>query len=82
MSKALFAIKQIKHVFPYEIFKTLYFALIFPHIEYGIIAWGRASSSILRSTSVLQKRAIRGIHKSAYNSHTEHLVKSSKIMKT
>ena len=81
ISRALFAIKQIKHVFPYEILQTLYHALIFPHIEYGIIAWGSASSSILRATSMLQKRAIRSINKSAYNSHTEPLFKSSNIMK-
>ena len=81
ISRALFTIKQIKHVFPYEILQTLYYALIFPHIEYGIIAWGSASSSILRATSMLQKRAIRSINKSAYNSHTEPLFKFSNIMK-
>ena len=66
-------IKQIKHLFPHDILKTLYYALVHPHIEYGIIAWGGANSSILRHTVILQKRAMRYIHNSTYNSHTDPL---------
>ena len=72
INKKISCHKANKTCFPYEIIQTLYYALIFPHIEYGFIAWGSASSSILRATSMLQKRAIRSINKSAYNSHTEH----------
>ena len=81
LSRALFAIKQIKHFFPHDVLKTLYYALVHPHIEYGILAWGGANSSILRHTVVLQKRAMRYIHNSTYNSHTDPLFKLSNIMK-
>ena len=40
ISRAIFAIKQLKFTMPVEILKTLYFALIHPHIAYGILAWG------------------------------------------
>jgi hypothetical protein len=81
ISRALFAIKQVKHVLPYETLRTLYLALIHPHISYGIMAWGNANSSIVHPINILQKRAMRMIHNSAYNSHTDPMFKSSKIMK-
>ena len=81
LSRALFAIKQIKLVFPHDILKTLYYTLVHPYIEYGILAWGGANSSILRHTVVLQKRAMRYIPNSTYNSHTDPLFKLSNIMK-
>ena len=81
ISRALFAIKQVKHVLPYEILRTLYLALIHPHISYGILAWGSANASSLHPIKIIQKRAIRYVHNSAFNSHTDPLFKSSKIMK-
>jgi hypothetical protein len=81
ISRALFAIKQVKHVLPYDILRTLYLALIHPHISYGILAWGSANASTLHPIKIFQKRAIRYIHNSAYNSHTDPMFKSSKIMK-
>jgi hypothetical protein len=81
ISRALFSIKQVKHVLPVESLRTLYFALIQPHLTYGIVAWGKASQSIVHKTEVLQKRAIRTINKAKYNSHTEPLFKQSHILK-
>ena len=59
MSRALFSIKQVKHILPMESLRTLYFALVHPHLSYGIIAWGSADKSITRQTNRLQKRSIR-----------------------
>ena len=64
-----------------SILKTLYFALIQPHLSYGILAWGNAGSKILHKTIQLQKYAIRTIHKAAYNSHTDPLFNKSQILK-
>ena len=38
IARASFAINQVKKVLPKESLKTLYFALIQPHINYGILA--------------------------------------------
>ena len=54
VSRALFSIKQVKHILPMESLRTLYFALIHPHLSYGIIAWGSADKSITRQTNLLQ----------------------------
>jgi hypothetical protein len=80
ISYAIFVIKQVKHILPMDCLKTLYFAIVHPHLTYGILAWGNASSSVLHRTTILQKRAIRTIHRSNYNSHTEPLFKSSGIL--
>ena len=81
ISRAIFAIKQLKFTVPLSILKTLYFALIPPHLSYGIRAWGNAGSKILHKTIQLQKYAIRTIHKAAYNSHTDPLFNKSQILK-
>jgi hypothetical protein len=75
ISRALFVIKQIKNVIPKESLRTLYFATIHPHLSYGILASGNASSAILNKTNVLRKRAIRTISKANFKSHTEALLK-------
>ena len=48
ISKSLFAIKQVKHILNTDSLKILYSALIQPHINYGILAWGNATKSILK----------------------------------
>ncbi len=81
ISCALFTIKQAKHILSYECLTTLYFALIHPHLNYGILAWENANTNILNKTILLQKRAIRIISKASYNSHTDPLFKKVQALK-
>ena len=43
ISRALFMIRQTKHFLPVASLRTLYFAMIHPHISYGILAWGKCN---------------------------------------
>ena len=81
MSRALFMIKQVKNILPYKALESLYYTMIHPHILYGILAWGDAPQKYIDGIITTQKRAIRAIHKSKYNSHTEPLFKKSSILK-
>ena len=81
ISRAMFAINQVKHFLPYDSMKTLYFSLVHPHILYGILAWGNAKAATLHKTIVLQKRALRTMNNAKYNSHTEPLFKTAEILK-
>ena len=81
VARALFTINQLKHLLPGNTLKTLYFALINPHLLYGILAWGNAKISLLGKTITLQKRAVRTISMSAYNSHTDPLFRKLEILK-
>ena len=69
VSRALFSIKQVKQILHLHCLRTLYDALIQPHLSYGIIAWG--NSDPIHKTNQLQKRALRVIHNAPYNSHTD-----------
>ena len=71
VSRALFSIKQVKHVLPLDSLRTLYFALIHPHLCYGITVWGNADNNIIKPAILLQKWAIRVINNAPYNSHTD-----------
>ena len=62
---------RIKHFVPPAILKTIYNSQILPHLHYGILLWGLNSKRIFK----LQKRVIRPITCSKYNSHTEPLFK-------
>ena len=81
ISRAIFAIKQVKFTLPLDSLRTLYYALIHPHLIYGLLAWGNANLNLLHKTDILQKRALRTIHNKKYNSHTEPLYKHSGILK-
>jgi len=81
ISRSLFAMKQAKVFLPKESLRTLYFSLINSHIAYGILAWGNAKHDILNKTHLLQKRALRAIHNTRYNSHTDPLFKQERILK-
>ena len=81
ISRALFAIKQVKFSLPKDSLRTLYFSLIHPHLIYGLLAWGSANNTLIRKTVTIQKRALRTIHNARYNSHTDPLFKQSGIIK-
>ena len=81
IARAIYLIKQLKYIFPCESLRTLYYALVHPDISYGILAWGKASASIIKKTEIIQKRAVRTINKKSYNSHSDPLYKLSEILK-
>ena len=49
--------------------------------SYGLLAWGSASLTALKSSIMFQKRAMRNINRAKYRAHTEPLFKSSLILK-
>jgi len=61
--------------------KTLYYALIHPYIEYGLLLWGNTHSTYINKIVILQKKAIRIINKKPYNFHTNDLFSKSNILK-
>ena len=68
---------KLKHVLPVYTLKTMYDALIVPHLNYNILLWGFNSNRM----SKLQKKAIRIITCGKYNSHTEPMFKRLNLFK-
>jgi hypothetical protein len=51
--------------------RTLYYALIYPYLQYCIIIWGSTYPSCLHRIHLLQKRVIRIINREVYYAHTD-----------
>jgi len=74
-------LSRIKHSIPTEVLKTIYNALILPHISYAIVAWGNINNREMNRLKTLQKKAVRIIHNTKYNSHTNPLFRKSGMLK-
>ena len=65
------AIGMIYKIRPYvnkAILLTLYYSLIYPHLIYGLEAWGNACPTFMNKILILQKRVVRAIlHKDKRN---------------
>ena len=70
-------IGTLKCFVPLHIWLMLYNALILPHLNYCVTAWGYQCNRIIK----LQKKAIRTVMISSYNAHTESFFKNLKLLK-
>ena len=80
LSKALYILRSSKNFLTLKARKSVYYALFHSNLIYCIPIWSCASQNSLKNIKVLQKRAIRIVHGSKYNSHTEPLFKELKIL--
>jgi len=81
ISNTLFVMNKVKNFIPKFSLETIYYSLIQPYITYGILAWGQTINNDNNQIFLKQKRALRIIHKSPFNSHTDPLYKIYKILK-
>jgi len=81
ISQGLFALKLIKSYASKKTLLNVYHALVQSHLQYGIITWGLASQTNIRKLQVQQKKAIRLVHKTPYNSHTPPLFRDAKVLR-
>ncbi len=79
-NKGICMLSYLKYLLPHETLTQIYYAIVLPHLQYGITAWG-AYLNGENKLEILQKKAIRNISKSEYNAHTEHLFSKYKILK-
>jgi hypothetical protein len=71
LSSSLYAIRSAKNILKTNQLKTLYTSMFQPYLEYGILLWGSASRSSLKTIEIMQKKALRVITNSTYNAHTD-----------
>ena len=77
ISKTVGIMNSIKYFLPEKTLKTIYNALIVPHLYYGILLWGFECQKV----EISQKKCIRLITNSYFNEHTEKLFKSLSLLK-
>ena len=61
LSKTIGLFAKLRHSVPQHTLITLYWSLIHPYLNYGIIAWGQTSKTLLNKLLLLQKRVLRFI---------------------
>ena len=76
-SKTVGILNKLKLILPINIKILLFNTLLFPHINYCLMAWGFNCNRLY----TLQKKAIRIISQSKYNAHTSPLFKKLKLLK-
>ena len=77
ISRTLGVMNRLKRYLPLSALKTMYDSLILSHLQFGITCWGFEWNRIFK----LQKRAVRIMTMSKYNSHTEPIFKELNILK-
>ena len=76
----IYAMRSAKHVLSKDNLRTLYFALMYPYIDYGIYFMGNYYKMPYISTLCTSKKAIRIITDAKYNAHSSPLFKELKIL--
>ena len=74
LSRVAGILTRLKHYLPTATLKIIYDALLLSHINYCITAWGVTDQNNARIGKI-QKKAIRAVTHSKYNSHTSPLFK-------
>ena len=77
ISKSICIMNKLKHYLPTHTLKNIYDSLISSYLNYGVLCWGLKPNRLFK----LQKKAIRIICKTKYNSHSDPLFKKLKILK-
>ena len=60
LSSGNYAINRIKHLLSHKHLITLYYSLIYPYLDYGIILWGSTHTSYLKQIQIMQKKGNKG----------------------
>ena len=76
LSKISGVLHRLTYIYPQNILETIYKSLFIPHINYGLLLWGRNLDSVAK----LQKRAIRTITNSNFIAHSEPLLKELRLL--
>ena len=76
-----YAINVTKNVLSPAHSKTLYYSLVYPYLNYGILLWGNTYKKFLHKLEIAQKKPIRTINRAMYNEPSSPLFKKCNIIK-
>ena len=76
----LYAINTAKNIMPAKQQKTLYYSLIHPYLNYGILLWGGTHKSYTHELQVLPNKAIQVINNYKYNESASLIYRKLNIM--
>ena len=59
LSRVTGVLSKLRYSLDIDLLKTIYYALVYPHILYGVMSWGCASESILKKMKSAQNRVVK-----------------------
>ena len=72
---------KLRHYVPLDTLISIYYALFYPFLTYGIVVWGATYENLLKPVLISQKKVIRAITFSQPTSHSSPLFADLKILK-
>ena len=81
ISQSLGAIGRARKLLPQNILLMLYHSMIYPYLTYCNIVWGSANPTVIKRLEILQKRAVRIVTNSSFNSTSGPLFFRLKLLK-
>ena len=81
ISRSIGIMYRLREYLSLNCLKMLYNSLVYPYLFYCNIIWGGTRTSYLQPILILQKRALRNIHKSDFLSPSNPLFRSAKLLK-
>lgn len=81
ISRGIGILSKIRYFVHENILIQLYYSLVYPFLIYGLLTWGNTYENSIKSVIILQKKAIRIMNFSDYNSHTSGLFKKLGLLK-
>lgn len=81
VARSIGILYKAKHILSYNSLIILYNSLILPYMTYCVEVWGNTYPTNLQPLSIIQKRAIRVVHKVGYLEHTNALFLRSNALK-
>ena len=81
VSKNIGVIRRVSKILPKDVLFTLYNSMIMPYLEYCNIAWATNDSVLFGKLFILQKKVVRVISGSLWNSHTNPIFMKNNLLK-
>ena len=81
VSGSIGILSKLRHYVPQSILIQIYYSIVFPFLIYGVLIWGNTYKSNIYPLVILQKKAIRIITFSHFQSHTSPLFKKCNLLK-
>ena len=81
LSRSNGILSKLRHNAPLNIRLQVYYAIFYSYLSYGCAMWGLSSESNLNIIRILQKKCMRIITFSDFNSHTNQLFLNNEILK-
>ena len=81
VSQGIYALNMSKHILMRKSLMTLYYALVQPYLQFGLLLWGHAYKKHFNRLEVAQRKAIRAITGAKYNESASQLFKTIGVLK-